>query len=213
MKLFRWLDRTPFIVGDRFRRARFDRIAQAVRLAPGDRVLSIGCGDGRSWECFDPAHETVGLDLFPKARWSAPNFTYVQGDATKLPFEDDSFDVAVSIGVFEHIRPIEGLAKALSEAARVAKRVAIIVPSIATPIEPHFKAPAWQLGSVSFREWAIDAGLHPGRTGPGDLGRFERLLYLTDDAWLEFEATREGFRVERFWHVFPFVRNLMIVRS
>ncbi len=48
------------------------------------------------------------------------------------PFRDNEFDVAVSIGVFEHIRPMSKLVKASMEIARVSRRFLVVVPSIAT---------------------------------------------------------------------------------
>jgi SAM-dependent methyltransferase len=76
----------------------------------GLRVLDAGCGGGRtsSW-LVEQGAEVVGLDasteLLRLARERLPSATFVLGDlAEPLPFEDDSFDVAVASLVMHYLR-------------------------------------------------------------------------------------------------------------
>src|SRR4051794_19826760 len=83
-------------------------LLDAVRIARADRVLDIGCGNGRLTR--DAARAAVegsalGIDLssrmLARAREQAreeglANCTFEQGDAQVFPFEAGAFDVAIS---------------------------------------------------------------------------------------------------------------------
>ncbi|HEX2164516.1 MAG TPA: class I SAM-dependent methyltransferase [Thermoanaerobaculia bacterium] len=65
---------------------------------PGARLLDLGCGtEVHRGVALHAGWEYVGLDV------AAPEATLL-GDAHALPFDDESFDAALSIAVFEHLR-------------------------------------------------------------------------------------------------------------
>ncbi len=72
-----------------------------ARLAPGSRVLDVGCGLGAGTAFLSERFGAVaaGLDLSPRAIEKAgelfPGPEYVQGDAAALPFGDGSFDAVI----------------------------------------------------------------------------------------------------------------------
>lgn len=84
-----------------------ENLAEAANVRAGERVLDVACGAGngalaaarRAWG------PTVGLDYVPalleraKERAAAEHLEIelVEGDAQELPFEDESFDVVMSI--------------------------------------------------------------------------------------------------------------------
>lgn len=81
----------------------------ATGVAPGDRVLDVGCGRGAclfsAAEAAGPAGEVIGVDLSPNmvARTNADialrgigNARALQGDAEALDFAPESFDAVVS---------------------------------------------------------------------------------------------------------------------
>jgi arsenite methyltransferase len=104
-------------------------LIEALELSPGERALDIGSGPGLLAcdlaAALGPAGAVVGVDpsesmLAIAARRdvgpdSAP-ITFRTGDAGALPFDDESFDVAVSTQVYEYVEDMPG---ALAEARRV----------------------------------------------------------------------------------------------
>ncbi len=76
-------------------------LLDAVR--PGDRVLDIGCGTGRTTRlAARTAASVTGIDLSgpmlatARALTTEGDVTFVQGDAQVHPFPDSSFDLALS---------------------------------------------------------------------------------------------------------------------
>lgn len=88
-------------------------VASRVRIPEGGKALEPGCGSGPltiSVAIRNPKAEVIGLDLWPKGFSSfsqalceanaraegAGNVTFVQGDASRLPYPDETFDVVFS---------------------------------------------------------------------------------------------------------------------
>jgi ubiquinone/menaquinone biosynthesis C-methylase UbiE len=79
-------------------------LADIAGIAPGERVLDVGCGTGivarEAVKRVGADGRVVGLDLNPQmlavAARLAPEIEWRQGDAGDLPFEDGAFDVVVS---------------------------------------------------------------------------------------------------------------------
>ncbi|GAB5438367.1 methyltransferase domain-containing protein [Falsiruegeria mediterranea] len=101
----------------------------ALAPAPGDKILDLGCGNGLMTSelsrAVGPKGHVTGLDPSTDMRTSAAkhcagqtNVTFVEGMADDMPFEDQSFDGAVSVQVFEYIPDIPA---ALAEVQRVLK--------------------------------------------------------------------------------------------
>lgn len=80
------------------------KVADAARIAPGDRVLDVACGTGILTREASTRAGTAGLvagldpgpGMLAVARRIAPAVTWREGVAEALPFSDDSFDVVVS---------------------------------------------------------------------------------------------------------------------
>jgi arsenite methyltransferase len=115
--------RSPAVVAQR------QAVLDALRLAPGERVLDIGSGPGmlvrQMAEAVGERGAVHGVDVSPSmlalARGTASPpgaapVAYEQADALALPFADASFDVAVSTQVYEYV---EDMSAALAEVRRV----------------------------------------------------------------------------------------------
>ena len=88
------------------------------------RVLEIGVGTGLSFRHYPAATELTGVDpsepMLRRARKRAAELgravTLIEAPAEELPFEDDSFDTAVSLTV---LCTVDDPARALAEVRRV----------------------------------------------------------------------------------------------
>jgi arsenite methyltransferase len=86
------------------------------RLSAGERVLDLGAGAGAdllvATQMVGPQGAVIGIDMTPemlaKARsaaneMGATNVEFVEAEAERLPFADESFDVVISNGVIDLI--------------------------------------------------------------------------------------------------------------
>ena len=77
------------------------QVVDAARIGPDDRVLDIACGTGvvarKAVDRGAAPDQVTGLDLnegmLAVAQRIHPEIDWRQGDATELPFEDESYDV------------------------------------------------------------------------------------------------------------------------
>ena len=90
-------------------------------LNEGDKITDIGSGTCNVCEILrENGHDTTALDI--------ENLSFVDGvepvvyDGSRIPFENEEFDVSIIITVLHHVPDPESL---LNEAARVSKRVII----------------------------------------------------------------------------------------
>ena len=138
--IFKMLSEHIFI---RFRRKRMKMFYSLIRTSKETRLLDIG-GTAQTWDAESPTHESFSVTLLNNLRYdniAGDRFTFQLGDATGLPFDDLSFDVAFSNSVLEHVETWEQQKKFASEARRVARRLWIQTPARSFPIEPHLLAP------------------------------------------------------------------------
>ena len=92
-----------------------------------DSVLDVGCGNGSAVEIFTQAGKKVmGVEY---SHWLVetwikkkfPKNNIIEGDASELPFPDNSFDLVFCSEVLEHL-PEEKVYKALGEMYRIARK-------------------------------------------------------------------------------------------
>jgi demethylmenaquinone methyltransferase/2-methoxy-6-polyprenyl-1,4-benzoquinol methylase len=113
-------------------------VLRAVDPRPGERVLDLAAGTGTSSIPFGQAGAVVvpcdfSLGMLRVGKRARPQMPFVAGDATRLPFADDSFDaVTISFGLRNVVDPDAGLREML----RVTKPGGRLVVC-------EFSAPTW----------------------------------------------------------------------
>jgi demethylmenaquinone methyltransferase/2-methoxy-6-polyprenyl-1,4-benzoquinol methylase len=117
-------------------------VVQAVAARPGERVLDLAAGTGTSSEPFVragadvvPTDFSLGMLRVGKAR--RPDLALTAGDATRLPFADNSFDVVtISFG----LRNVVDTQAALREMLRVTRPGGrLLVCEFSRPVWPPLR--------------------------------------------------------------------------
>lgn len=139
---------------------------QDLPLQAGDRVLDLGCGEGRhAISAFLTANvDVVGIDLnrsdleTAQARLAAfrvdaaarpASCAFVHSSGHRLPFADDSFDHVICAEVLEHIPDYRSF---LAEIRRVLKRGGLLAVSV-----PRF-FPEWVCWKLSAAYHQVEGG-------------------------------------------------------
>jgi len=130
----------------RFRRKRMRQFFSLFSPSPGVRVIDIG-GAVHTWNVEADVHESFSVTLINNLEYedyASERFTTIEADATALPFADNTFDIAFSNSVIEHLKTWEKQQAFAREARRVARKLWIQTPARCFPIEAHFLAPCIQ---------------------------------------------------------------------
>jgi len=95
-------------------------------LKPGDKVLDLGCGNGRWFKLFQTYNvDYIGVDssikLIDIAQKNNPEAKFKVEESLNLSFPDNWFDKVYSIAVFHHMPSKEFRLKFLKEIERVLK--------------------------------------------------------------------------------------------
>jgi hypothetical protein len=133
-------------LSNRLRERRFALFAALADGLPRPlRILDVGgtvdFWEQRGWAGRDDVHVTlVNLRAEPSPH---ANVVSTVGDATRLEHADESFDVAFSNSVIEHLFTLSAQAAMAREMRRVARALWVQTPSFWFPMEPHFLVPGW----------------------------------------------------------------------
>lgn len=162
-------------------------------------ILDFGCGAGLStrflkklnYNCIGVDHNKKMLDF---AKSNDPAGLYVKSTDAGLPFENDSFDMVVSIFVLFEIPTLKKMITSLSEIARILKPGGVLIA--VTGSEELYK-----------RNWvSLDVKDFPENNNPksGDICKIKLThinLTLEDYFWTDddymYVAESSGFSVAR----------------
>lgn len=128
------------------------------------KILDVGGGSpfiSNILNGLSSQYELTSLDLIPKP--SGYNGTYVQSDATNMPFKANEFEVVISTDVLEHV-PDDKKKSFISECVRVANDYVII--------------------AAPFNTESVDAVEHATND-------FNKYLFKEDQPWLEEHFTNK----------------------
>ncbi|MEX0816979.1 MAG: methyltransferase domain-containing protein [Gaiellales bacterium] len=125
---------------------------QLGRLAPSEHVLDVGSGSGTdsliAAQMVGPEGRVVGIDMtttmLEKARAAAEemgvaNVEFVEGEAERLPFEAESFDVVISNGVIDLIPDKDAVYAEIIRVLKPGGRIQIGDVTIQRPVSEESK--------------------------------------------------------------------------
>lgn len=191
--------------GDRFgdrlmwsRRASEDDLHVLDDVA-GKRAIVLGCGGGQDAVALaELGAVVVGIDQSPAQlayarKYAQPrteNASFVEGAVEDLSrFDDESFDLAISIDVLDYVEDIEAV---LAEAARIVKPGGVLAIAVKHPVGAHLDGPPplhmWNSYWTPYADW-------PWEFADGTLASFRR-YFRTMAQWVDLLITA-GFAVER----------------
>ncbi len=151
-------NRDPNSLAARLRGKRFAFFMELItRVHRPMRILDVG-GTQSFWQSArftSPGDVNMTLLNVSKEQTSLPNFTSVVGDARRMEFEDQTFDVVFSNSVIEHVGTYDDQARMAQEIRRIGKRYFVQTPNKYFPIEPHFFFPAFQFLPLGLRIWLL----------------------------------------------------------
>jgi SAM-dependent methyltransferase len=153
------------------RRRVIDQVLRGLDL-PGDtEILDAGCGSGRNMVELARLGTVTGLELadasVAKAR-SRGVGRVVQGTLEAMPFDDDSFDLAVSFDVIEHLDNDRAALRELRRVVRPGGRLVVTVPAYQSLWSEHdvvnhhrrrYIRPTLEIAARS-AGWSTDATTH-----------------------------------------------------
>jgi SAM-dependent methyltransferase len=164
---------------------------ERLGLAPGDRLLDLGCGAGRhAFEALRRGAHVVAFDydeaelkdvaamaaaMDSAGQILAPGHSATtRGDATRLPFPDGSFDRIIAAEVLEHIPDDVAAIHELSRVLRPGGTIAVTVPAwlaerICWALSDEYHAPFVEGGHVRiYQQSELRAKLSAAGVQPTD---------------------------------------------
>ncbi|MBI2831343.1 MAG: class I SAM-dependent methyltransferase [Chloroflexi bacterium] len=174
------------------------------------RLLNVGCAHGPDFIPFIQGFELHGVDfsieMLKLARKYARKYDFqvslALADVCHLPYQDETFDWAIAVATYHHVRGGEGQLAALRELRRVLKPGGEAFITVWNGWQPRF----WFKGKETYVPW---------RTGDETLQRY---YYLFSYPELERLARKAGFEVLKSFpessYSFPvkhFSRNICLL--
>ena len=116
----------------RGRRVVLERVVADLRLPARARILDAGCGSGRNMVEFARHGTVTGVELsntsvrLARERGAGD---VIEGSVLDMPFEADSFDMAASLDVIEHLEDDHGALRELRRVVAPGGSLLVTVPA------------------------------------------------------------------------------------
>ena len=149
----------------RFRRKRWAQFLAWFPITERSHVLDVG-GHPGEWMAAVQTPLTVtvvNIGPWPESLQAPSRFIYCEADARNLPFADQSFEIAYSNSVIEHVGTLEDQRRFAAEIRRVGRKIYVQTPYRWFPVEPHFLSffahwlprrwHRWLIPKLSLRGW------------------------------------------------------------
>lgn len=105
-------------------------------VAPGARLLTVGCGPRSGLEWLARRGPVVACDA-DVTQGRVPGPPFVAGLAEALPFADRSFDAVLALDVLEHVDDDAAASRELARTVRPGGVAVVTVPALAWLWSPH----------------------------------------------------------------------------
>jgi len=117
-----------------------------AHLAPGARVLDVGCGFGHLGKAIMERSTTVQVEGLERAKRPDELITVHAYDGTRMPWPDNTFDAVILADVLHHELDPDYL---LCESIRISKQ--------STVIKDHLREGLLAQQRISLLDWAANA--------------------------------------------------------
>lgn len=115
-----------------FRRFLGDVLAEVAGGRTDLRIVDCGCGMGQNMRLLAPYGRVVGFEVEPRAAAAGREFgePIACADITRIPFADNTFDLAVSFDVLQVIEPDVAAVREMARIVRPGGRVVLTVAAL-----------------------------------------------------------------------------------
>jgi len=181
-------------------RIKTDMMTRMLQLSPQDRVVDVGCGNGRI-VFFKRAScaQMVGIDAGEHfAAEALATVDLTRGDIRRLPFAAQSFDKAYSLDVMEHL-PESGVRAMLVETRRILRPGGLFF--VYSHVMMSSRLASFQRGVNRLVDWLDRRGLVDNR--PERDRKSDHVNALKSYHQLRSLVSECGFRIEgiRYYNV------------
>jgi ubiquinone/menaquinone biosynthesis C-methylase UbiE len=161
-RIWEWLS---FLINGGERRARGHVLKHLPPLS-GTRLLEVAVGDGANVSLLPDDCTIYGNDISPvqiaacRRRHPQRGLRLLLGEAEKLPFRDDTFDNALSVGAFNYFNDPLGALKEMSRVVKPGGTIVVVdeLPDLANHLLGH------RIGLPGLDRWVLSRFLRLGPT-------------------------------------------------
>lgn len=126
-----------------FRRRRMCEFLREFKISKDTKVLDLG-GTAQLWTYAEVLPDLTIVNLgIPENPPLQDKVRWVEADATRLPFPDDSFDVVFCNSLIEHLGSYEKQKLLAGEIKRMSKRYFVQTPNRRFPFDMHMLVPCF----------------------------------------------------------------------